>query len=327
MARQTFVNPHVKGGTVNLREILRGKHEAPSQAERHEPAVMAAVPLPTLPHSSMQRVDVRTIRQDAYQRPVDMARVRRMVKNWEPLDMGHLVISRRNDGSEFVIDGHHRITAILLMEGRVPYEINAIVWEGLSPQQEARMFAAQSSKHRRPVLPEEIHNAMVYAEDAQATRINTIVESSGFRLGTGSSEKDVHRLKAVKRLYDIEDRYGPDVLSSALGVITAAWGTDHVPEGPLVDGVAQFIAMYPQANYPSLIKRLAKTPMGHWVIEADNGGGKAIGLRSKTDRITHALHVEYNKTHSKNKIETFDKDLKAHKSHLRSAGTRRGRAK
>lgn len=305
------LNPYDNGKRINLRDILNKKaqHEEPQQ-------VGMAIP-------QVELVDVRDVQKAAYQRPVDENRIRAMIRDWKPLWQGVPEVSRRRDGSFYVFDGQHRIIAISRMPDVDP-RIPMLVWDGLTPEEESEKFSEpQDPKRRRPMLPEDLHNARVFRRAETSTRIDEIVTELGYRIGAGGEGR---RIKAVKNLYDIEERYGADMLRSVLTFIVKTWGTNVAPEGPLMAGIAMFMAMFPDAKYSDLSRRVAKKPLEHWLVEADDRR-HALKIKSKTEGVANTLHAEYNTTHHTNPLPDFTTALREHSAEIRSVAAKKVRAR
>jgi hypothetical protein len=311
-------NAYDSGSRISLRDVIRGRREEPVA----DPRVIARS---AEPYVTLEDIDVRHVNVDAYQRELNPSRVRAMIRKWKPLIFGVPELSRRSDGSYFVIDGQHRISAIVQMPDAVPQVIRALVWHGLSPKQEAEKFAeAQDSKHRRPILPEDTHNAQVYAEDDRALRINAVVEAAGYRIGKAGGNSDLPRIGAVQKVYEVAERYGVDILSASLRFITETWGASSPPEGPLVGGVAQFMAMYPDARYTPMMRRLSTNYSMKQFIARASESGRDAGYRSKVDQITWKLYREHNVgTRGKRMIHGFEDTFSEHRGWVRSQAAKR----
>lgn len=300
---------------INLRDILRKRDEAP-----HEPAVIAVKIANPEPYWEKAEIDVREVLTAAYQREIREYKVRRILREgWKPLKAGAIYISCRADGTYYVIDGQHRIVAIARMNGTAPYRQPVVLWFNLTPEQEAEMFSGmQDSDTRTPLLPDEMHNARRHESDESedkrvAVLIDEVLGRHGFHFGSSAPTESSRRLHAVKSVYKTERTYGADILDAALHTITAAWGTGTAPEASLVDGMATFVVLFPDANFPNLIKRLKKTHMKHWVDDADRAG-HALKIRQKNERILRHLHAEYNTTHHRNSLPDWDTELKGLKA-------------
>lgn len=297
------------------------------KADGQHKRVAATVKATAEPYWTMEEVDVRDVLTAAYQRPIRDHKIRKMLREgWKPLKARAIELSRRRDGSVFVVDGQHRIVAITRMNGRAPYRQRVVMWHGLTPEQEAEMFAeTQTPENRTPVLPEERHNARLEYND-QAIRIDEMLAAVGFHIGPRDAAVPTRRIKAVQELYRIDDAYGPEMLDATLKFIVLSWGADHSPEAPLLGGVAEFIAMYPDANYENLARRLGKSRIDRWLEDADRMGD-ALKIKAKRDRVARYLFEEYNHTHRKNPLTDFDGALKAHTFKMRSEAAKAQRAR
>lgn len=278
-------------------------------------------------------IDVRDINSDAYQRGLDEPRLRRMIREvredgWNPIKAGQIVINVRRDGTVYMMDGQHRTMTIMAVDGIAPFVQRCVVYIGLTREQEAEYFSStQDAQSRRPVLPAEIHNARLYMdsdkpESQQSWRVEEIVQKHGFYIAESAQPAGSVRLAAVKSAFKIEERYGPDILSATLELIVKSWGTRPSPESKVLEGVAQFIAMFPDANYGSLARRLQKWMPKTFVTEAFYRG-EAAEYKGRVDQVTYFIHREYNSIGRRLvKLPSFDEALKSHKAEIRSEARR-----
>ncbi len=308
----TSINKYDHSRKLDLRAILKHQRES---GEGNVPIV------PTGPSSTLERVPVAVIKWPEYQRDFYENRVRRMVADWRPLDVNHLILSLRENGEYYCIDGWHRKTAIERLNGRVPQEVDAIVWHGLSVMQEAEKFyRTQSPDNRKALIPEEIHRAALQAGEAQALRIQAILDATGFRVGISGDDDSTVRINALKHLKDIEARYGPEVLETALTFIMTTWASRISPQSSLITGSAMFFSMFPQAKVRDVKKRPAKTPLDDWLQDAKKRAGT---LRlSHPEGVASLIHDDYNKTARSNYLPEFASTLREHKAAIRLQANR-----
>lgn len=278
-------------------------------------------------------IDVRDIQSDVYQRDIDEPRLRRMIREvredgWNPIKAGQMTINVRRDGTVYMMDGQHRTMTIMAVDGIAPFVQRCVVYIGLTREQEAEYFSStQDAQSRRPVLPAQIHNARLYMDagnpaSMQSWRVEEIVQKHGFYIAESTKPAGSVRLAAVKSVFKIEERYGEDVLSATLEFIVKCWGTRPSPESKVVEGVAQFIAMFPDANYGSLARRLQKWMPKTFVTEAFYRG-EAAEYKGRVDQVTYFIHREYNSIGRRlEKLPNFDDALKAHKTKIRSEARR-----
>src|SRR5215468_5920774 len=72
------------------------------------------------------------------QRAFDQKHAARMEAEWDTRFIGTLIVSRREDGSLYIIDGQHRVVVCLRKDPAAIMDCE--VYEGLSIEEEALMF-------------------------------------------------------------------------------------------------------------------------------------------------------------------------------------------
>ena len=85
-----------------------------------------------------------------YQRKALDAKVKKIVKNFNPDLLGIITCSMRDDNQLAIIDGSHRYHALIAM-GMENSNVNALVYFGLSIQDEARIFTLTNKEHTKPI--------------------------------------------------------------------------------------------------------------------------------------------------------------------------------
>ena len=308
------LNKYDSSRKIDFRSILQNSRES-----RATPIMQAAVL--SEPYSTLGRVSVSIIKWPEYQREFYETRVRRMVGDWRPLDVNHLILSLRENGEYYCIDGWHRKTAIERLKGRVPQEVDAIIWHGLSVMQEAEKFyRTQSPDNRKALIPDEIHRAALQAGESQALRIQFVLDATGFRVGKVGNDDSTIRINALKHLKDVEARYGPVVLEAALGFIRTTWPSKTSPQSSLITGTAMFFCMFPQAKAKDARKRPNKKSIDNWLSDAKTIAG-LLSL-SQPEGVASLLHDDYNKTVRSNHLPEFASTLREHKADLRRQANR-----
>lgn len=279
--------------------------------------------VPGFPDSpaSIERVNVNDINVANYQRHIKPAKLKKMIREWEPARAGWIIISRRADGTLYVVDGQHRSTALSTLQGKHGPYIDAIVVEGWSLEQEANYFLTQSAEYRSSILPHDIHNAALYAGDDRAIEIEHIVAAAGFRIGKRNvAPGESGELRTVKAIYDVFDRYGPAVLRDTLVIVAEAWGRQSHPEQCVVSGVALFLGMYPQADVAAVPRRPALVPLPVW-LNAAKAHARSERM-SMTEGVAYKLRSDFNWKRTKNLLPDFDDTLREHRFAIRSNATR-----
>jgi hypothetical protein len=186
------------------------------------------------------------VTDERYQGVMQPARkIAAMARAWNERAAGVVYLSLRdNDNRYYVLDGKHRVAASRIANGDEA-EIEAIVWIGLTLEEEAELFRI-TNKERRTPSGMEIFKAAVIARNQAAMEIDRIVRSAGLRLESGSTAlaRDVKAIKAVEFIYAI---YGRDMLRNVLTILAETFGQTERPNAidlSSLKGLALFLARY-----------------------------------------------------------------------------------
>lgn len=198
-----------------------------------------------------------------YQRDVNQARVAAMLDNWDENAAKGVLVSRRADGTLFVIDGQHRREA-QWQRGGPQQRVHCIVVAGLSLADEAALFVKINTK-RGAVNTNTVAKAQVTADDPRFAQIMDVLcfsELSYSFNGKGKAAPGVIRCWGA--LVTIFDLGGTELLTRVLAFARGAWGGDPASlDARTLKAVAAFIRRYEgQAGYDEakIIAKLAREP-------------------------------------------------------------------
>lgn len=182
------------------------------------------------------------IPRDLYQRSLNRERVREIAGNFNECIANEPKVSARN-GEYFVFDGQHTIAARKMLNGERDLPITCKVYHGLTPQDEALLFAQQTGFSAK-VYPGAKLRALVFAGDQDAIAFQEATEKAGLTLSFTQS-RGQNRIGCVATAYAEFQSVGEDIYSEALRIITAAWGghKDSLRVETIL-GVAEFIRLY-----------------------------------------------------------------------------------
>lgn len=214
-------------------------------------AVRPARPAPTRslvatagPHTLVKQLPVAQLfRDEAYQRPLDERRVRRMQAEFDPSLLGVLEVSARADNRYAVIDGGHRwqTLAALDTDGAATAAWCKVHF-GLTVEQEAALFHDIDSS-RRALTGWDRWKARRAAEDPLVLDVEAVLAEHGLRTGDKTRQDGV--VRAVGACEAIVNRGGVSLLRDTLEVILAAWGRDsEALIRPPLEGVAAVLSAY-----------------------------------------------------------------------------------
>lgn len=304
----------MKGQTMTTTSIIRNPRQLSARGDAR-----SFVEDHSLDGASLERINVNGIEVPDYQRDIRPTKLKTMIRDWNPSMAGWIIVSRRDDGSLFVIDGQHRVEAVRHLQGRVGPYLDGIVVDNWSTTQEAAFFYQTQNPDRRAALnPEDIHHAALLAGDQRAIDIQHILSLHGFRVGNRHTDSpETGRLKPVRAINSAYDRYGGALLGDVLATIRSAWGIQSSPEGCVVTGMALFFGMYPGVSPDDVAKRMGKTPIGEWVRLA-KVHARSEGM-TPNEGIAYKARSDYNFNRAAaNRLSDFADTLRDHRAAIRS---------
>lgn len=226
------------------------------------------------------RIETEYIRADALvvdpsvQRPLRPARVNQLRKNWDPLLVGVVHVSRRPDGSRIVLDGQYRQAALLLMS-RDDHLLCCRVYTGLDKTDEGRLF--RGLNNAKAVLPIEKFHVRVTEGDPTALGIKRVATKWGLRIANNTGDRGavIRGVVTPERIYA---KFGETGWDFVLGAAIEAWGSK---ESSVRDAILRAIALVYESNRLRLNR-------DHLVRVLQRNWGTAASLYSQGDHIRHA---------------------------------------
>lgn len=179
-----------------------------------------------------------------YQRPPQATRVKKIADEFDPDKYDPLKLSRRADGSLWVIDGNHRLQAIMSM-GWGDQLVPARVIQGLTYEQEAALFVAQ--KDRRDPDAAERFAGRLEQREPTALDMLRVAEEVGVILDyrKKKSSGEPHVIYAISSAEAIYRDGRADRFRLALSLINRAWGeTPGAFVSEVLGGMNTFLARY-----------------------------------------------------------------------------------
>lgn len=238
-------------------------------------------------------LNVKDLTTAGYNRKIDPARVRGIVKTFNERLLGTLLISFR-DGSYFIVDGQHRVAAMNILGAETAL---CEVLFGLTYEEEAKLFFDINVRAvKRPLNAyEEIHG-LHEAQDEKTLEMFSVVSKYGFEISKMVGENKLACVSTVKR---ISDRYGVDNLDTTLSVVKQTWGGDQEAlKSPIVEGIAYLVNIYGNeidlGRFPAKLGSVSPKTLFAGA-DADPAGGM------KRTRIARQILKHYNKNLSPSK--------------------------
>ncbi len=209
---------------------------------------------------------------------------------WDPDVLLPAIVSLREDGCYYTLDGQHSNAVAVRVEGP-EFRRDCMVYEGLSKEQEAKLFLS-ANRDRKPVRPFDNFRVALTARDPLAMQVNSEVTARGLEISNGTS---TNRVGAVQALLAIgAKRVG--LVERVLTVAEGAWGRG---EASWDNMMLRALAIVLDVNWAGvddkrLVKSLQSAQVGQWkqaAIAAAPGGGGSV---SRSTPLAMAICNKYN---------------------------------
>ena len=204
-----------------------------------------------VPNVTFEKIPIKNLvsNQD-YQRNLSQKHIQKAAENFDLFQINPVKVSRR-DGINYVFNGQHTIEIVALVSGSRDTPVWCMVYDELSYQHEADIFANQM-KFVKPLQPYEVFMANLEAGNDEQLMIRDIVESFGLCIGT---TKAPCTICAVSTLESIYQKYGHEVLRRVLRLCIGAWeGDQNSFSANILNAIAKLITVYNNALNDEIFK-------------------------------------------------------------------------
>lgn len=229
-----------------------------------------------------------------YQRFIYEKFVQFLVLNFNPIVLGQLLVSRREDGTYYVIDGQQRLAALR----RIGWtHAPCVVVHGLTVQDEARMFY-QLDTQRHKLNAMDLFRAKVTAEDEEALRVLSIINETGWQVDLNSQTWWTAKpdyIRAVDACALSMRRYGEHTLRVALSTLREAWPNRvEASSRPMILGISRLHFTFNDVvKVDRLVSRLSSvTPNS---VLADAKAYRSVERTAMDDGVGRAMYQEWAK--------------------------------
>lgn len=187
------------------------------------------------------------------QRTLSEPRAQRMSDNLVIEAIGLIIVSQRDDGKKYIVDGQHRKRACELAGITT---VKAEVHYGLTLAQEASLFLIKNRESHKPRPIDEYHVGLTGGVPLFVDT-DRVLKDHSLTLGSTST----NGVGAVSGVLRITERWGADTLDRTLTVAEEAWGrTAETWDGMLLGGIGQFLGRFGgEIDDQELAKRLLES--------------------------------------------------------------------
>lgn len=225
----------------------------------------------TLPHYRWEMESVRlcdVLIATEYQRDLRPDKVREIVKTFDPILMDPPVISYRENGRPYCVDGQHRVHALKEILGENG-EWRCRVYRNLTLAEEARIFGSQDD--RLETTPLQRYHAGLIAGRSPYVEIAEIVEATGWSIAKHMGGSRQGQIESVGELVRIYKQRRKSVLEKTLQLLQDGIGDgSHAPNQAILAGTSQFITWYDgEYEYEHMVSKLRSVGYEWLVTEGD----------------------------------------------------------
>lgn len=240
-----------------------------------------------------------------YQRMPNEAKVSKIARNFNKDAVGVIVCSIREDGVIAIIDGGHRVAAMNLL-GMQESTIDALVYFGLSLDQEAKIFTLMNEDRTKPKAS-NIFKAQVISNDEKAVGLDALLKSLNLVPDNKPGNGIVRGIGTLKTIYD---NAGHTNTLKALSSLKKAFG-DHSSTFN-VDVVTALAIVFKKYNDISTTK-VVDALKRFVTIENMINQAKAMNLGSsrpiKYSTLPFIIVSSYNHKLRTNRIDSYDMSI------------------
>lgn len=197
------------------------------------------------------------------QRVGDVNRQKKIAANFNAAALGEITVSRRDDGTNALLNGQNRVGAAGL--AGYPGPFRAEVHHGLTVQQEAELFILLNN-FKAPTAVSKFLVRVTW-EDPDAVGIKNVLDELGWRVDLAGADGCISAVDALESIYTtgagvFKAGSYSNLLACTLGTVTQAWGHDQKgANGNLLKGVAQLYARFGSSvKTDKLIREMQRTP-------------------------------------------------------------------
>jgi hypothetical protein len=270
------------------------------------PPVILPGPLlpPLAAGGTLLQLDPTTLLVDpSYQRGLfERFVTNQIMNNFQPEAFGQIVVGRRVDGTDWVVDGQQRRHAAIQLGHSL---VSCQVFQSRGKQHEAQIYKIINA-NKKPMAPFDLWKARLTAQDSEALAIHNIATKYGLVIVDGSNTWN--QVAAIRSLWYAYDRLDLSLFEEVLEVLTTAFhGQSGAVSEVMLKGMAKLYERYGTLiKKNDLISRLKKKspPVIIREAEANQARTRASGHGfARYDFLMTALRDVYNRNRKKGRLD------------------------
>jgi len=226
---------------------------------------------------------------ESYQRTgqLNHARINDIARNYDAAAIGVILVSEREDGSLYVIDGMHRVLATIKRFG-ADHRMHATLVCHLTVAEEARAFWMQTK--RTAVSKIQQFNARLAAGDAVAVNLLAMLDGAGISAPKRHGSPEYFR--AIAMLERLAKQHGDEIVSRALCVASdGCRARNEAPTGWLIAAIVEMLLRF-DVDDKRLTEAVAALDMATFKRDVTSANSLYGNLAYGAGAV---LHREYNR--------------------------------
>jgi hypothetical protein len=242
---------------------------------------------------------------------LNLTKVRRIAKNYNPAALGIVTVSFRKDRSYVVIDGGHRTEATRIVTDNTGTLV-CHVFKDLTLAEEVQMFLDLNDTTQPPKIDKYLVLRSGEGPDADAARdIAELLGNYGWQISRVAANGNINAVDVVNRMYQLSQKMGsdPNLILMAIMTITKAWGNDrNGAQGPLFEALCRLYAEYgSKLDYDHLVDILKHYQGGPRSLIAEGQQLGAVRKMKTAMAIADIVVNTYNRGRRTKQLEAWRK--------------------
>lgn len=238
-----------------------------------------------VPNVHFEKIPIKNlVSNQEYQRNLSQAHIARAIANFDPYQINPVKVSRR-DGINYVINGQHTIEIIAGASGSRDTPAWCMIYDDLSYEHEANMFANQQTFVKR-LLPYEVFMANIEAGNDDQLIIRDIVESFGLSIGITKGPNVICAVSTLEQIFKKLRFHG---LRRVLRLIIGTWEGDmNSFSANMLNAVAKLVDVFGDTLDDDIFKeKLGQISIKQLIRTAKDRRAGSMG-------VAEAMIIEYN---------------------------------
>ena len=238
-------------------------------------------------------------KEPKYQREIDVARIKRITKNWDDDLVNAPKISLRDNGVYYVFNGQHTLAAWKKRYGN--RAIQCKVYRGLTEEEEMQLFIKQEG-FSKPVGSADKIRARYNHGDKDVCDMVKCVQIAGCNIDFDKAPfSSRNRILAVVTAYKCYESVGRDSFINILSILREAFFGEQIAfsDGMLKGMTYLFKHHADKIKVRDMVNSLQSQPVKYYMQVAEKHAGATVAVR-----YAKAIADQYNKRRRiENRIE------------------------